>query len=140
MQRAQVGVGVLIVRDGLFLLQKRTGSHGAETWSTPGGHIDMGETPVQTAIRETKEETSLTIASGAVIAITNDVFEREGKHYITLWVLAEGIGDDTIVLKQDEAIKHGWFPLDAFPSPLFAPLENLLNGKSLIPCDVSSLT
>ncbi len=139
MDRAKVGVGVLVAKDGLLLLQKRTGSHGAETWSAPGGHIDYGETPVETAIRETKEETGLTIGSGRIVAITNDVFEKESKHYVTLWVLAEDIGDDAIVLKKDEASEYGWFPLDALPAPLFLPLANLLSGKSLIPFDPSSL-
>ena len=140
MERANVGVGTLIVRDGLFLLQKRTGSHGEGTWSTPGGHIDFGETPVQTAVRETKEETGLAIGGGKVVAMTNDVFESDGKHYVTIWVLAEDVGDDEIVLKTDESSEHGWFPLDAFPSPLFVPLQNLLNGGSLIPFDLQTLS
>ncbi len=139
MDRAKVGVGVLIVKDGLLLLQKRTGSHGEGSWSCPGGHIEFGETPEQTAIRETKEEVGLTIGGGQIVALTNDLFEVEQKHYITIWVLAEDIGDEEIVLKKDETSEHGWFPIDTLPSPLFVPLGNLLNGRSLIPFDHSTL-
>ncbi|MBI5346885.1 MAG: NUDIX domain-containing protein, partial [Chlamydiae bacterium] len=31
------------------------------TWLPPGGHVDPNETPVETAIREVKEETGLDI-------------------------------------------------------------------------------
>ena len=43
-RHAGVGVGVLIIRNGKILLIKRTGSHGAGTWSPPGGHIDRKST------------------------------------------------------------------------------------------------
>lgn len=45
----RVGVGVLIFRNGLLLLGKRSGSHGAGDWSAPGGHLEYGETPQQRA-------------------------------------------------------------------------------------------
>lgn len=138
-QRAQLGTGVLILKDDLLLLQKRASSHGEGTWSTPGGHIEYGETPERTAIRETEEEVGLTIGGGRIVAITNDVFENEEKHYVTLWLLAEDIGDDPIILKADETSDYGWFPLDALPSPLFLPMQTLLQGGSLIPFDLSSL-
>lgn len=139
MERAKVGTAVLIVKDGLILLQKRVGSHGAGTWSTPGGHIEYGETPEQTVIREAKEEMGLTIDQATIVAITNDVNAGEGKHYVTLWLRASGIGDDNIILN-NESSDYGWFPLDAFPTPLFAPMADLLNGKSLIPFDLTSLS
>jgi 8-oxo-dGTP diphosphatase len=139
MERAKVGVGVLVVRDGLFLFLKRAGAHEGGTWCTPGGHIDYGETPVETAIRETKEETGITLAGGKIVGITNDVFEGTPNHYVTLWVLPDAVGDEGVTLKEDESSEYGWFPIDALPSPLFRSTENLLNGKSLIPFDVSSL-
>ncbi len=40
MPAPQVGVGVLILRDGKVLLGRRKGSHGAGCWSAPGGHLD----------------------------------------------------------------------------------------------------
>lgn len=139
MDRPGIGVGVLIVRDGKLLLRKRVRSHGEGTWSLAGGHLEYGETPERCAIRETLEETGLTIASGTVVALTTDIFEPEGKHYVTIWVKAEGIGEGDIVLDPTEASDYGWFPLDALPSPLFPPLENLLNGGSMIPFDPLSL-
>ncbi len=47
----KIGVGVLIIRDGKLLLGRRKGSHGAATWSAPGGHLEYGETPEACARR-----------------------------------------------------------------------------------------
>ncbi|HEU5357581.1 MAG TPA: NUDIX domain-containing protein, partial [Gemmatimonadales bacterium] len=50
--RPQLGVGVLILREGKLLLGQRRGSHGAGTWAPPGGHLDSGESVEQCACRE----------------------------------------------------------------------------------------
>lgn len=62
--------------------RRRTGS-----WQLPGGHLEKGEGLLQGAARETKEETGLDVEAQGVIATTNDVFEREDKHYVTYFVL-----------------------------------------------------
>ena len=41
----------------LLLLKHRFGGH----WSFPTGHVESGETECETALREVKEETGLTI-------------------------------------------------------------------------------
>ena len=53
-EKAQVGVSVLVKKGDRILLEKRQHtSHGNGTWGPPSGHIDFGEAPEQTAIRET---------------------------------------------------------------------------------------
>ena len=41
-------------------------------WSFPGGHLEMGETVLETAKRETMEETSLDIDSFELISLANE--------------------------------------------------------------------
>ncbi|HEX6995608.1 MAG TPA: NUDIX domain-containing protein [Gammaproteobacteria bacterium] len=60
---------------------RRTNVHGDGTWSAPGGHIDKGESLEQCAQREVFEETGVTIKNIRFLAVTNDIFEAEGKHY-----------------------------------------------------------
>ena len=60
--------------------------HGAGSWSTPGGHLEFGESLEECAIRETKEETGVSITDVKFRAVTNDIFEESGKHYITIWM------------------------------------------------------
>lgn len=138
MDRPKVGIGVILVRDGGLLLRKRIGKHANGTWSFPGGHLESGETPEECAIRETMEETGLTIESARVVALTNDVFP-DGGHYVTIWMKADGISDFDVVLDPTEASEYGWFPPDALPSPLFPSLVSLLQGGSLIPFEPESL-
>ncbi len=139
MDRPKVGTAVFIVRDGLLLMQRRAGPHGEGTWSVPGGHVEFGETPEETAIRETFEETGVSIRSARIVAITNDVFDESGKHYVTLWLLADGVGNETPRPLHDETSDVGWFGPDELPSPLFAPLPRLIDGGSLIPFNFRSL-
>lgn len=46
----RVGVGVIITKDQHVLLLRRHSVHGAGTWSTPGGHLDFGESPEACAL------------------------------------------------------------------------------------------
>lgn len=139
MDRAKVGVGVIIVRDGKVLLIRRTGSHGSGTWSVPGGHIDGGESPSETAVRETKEETNIDIDGADLVGVTNDVFEAEGKHYVTLWMRSRGTPRGEVTLNERESSDYAWFDHAHLPSPRFVPFDNLLAGRSMVPFDFRSL-
>lgn len=46
--------------EGKFLIQKTSKEKG-DVFSTTGGHVDSGETPLDTIIRETKEEIGVSI-------------------------------------------------------------------------------
>ncbi|HYK85592.1 MAG TPA: NUDIX domain-containing protein [Ktedonobacteraceae bacterium] len=129
-KQAKVGVSVLISKGDRILLEKRQHTHGAGTWGPPSGHIDYGETPEQTAIRETKEETGVTISNPKFRVVTNDVFEKEQKHYITVWFEAEYVSGEPKVSAPEEESDVGWFTWDNLPQPLFLPLQHLLEGKT----------
>lgn len=119
----------MIEREGRVLLMRRVGAHGAGTWSTPGGHLDYGETPDQCAIREVIEETGLRVHRAVFRGITNDVFDERGLHYITIWMQVEIESGEATLAAPDEAAEIGWFAWDALPQPLFLPLANLLAGR-----------
>lgn len=53
------GSAVIIHQDNRVLLQKRDDGH----WGIPGGLMEVGESFEETAVREVKEETGLTLAS-----------------------------------------------------------------------------
>lgn len=129
----RVGVGVIIIRDEQVLLLKRKNVHGSGSWSTPGGHLDFGESPEECAIREAKEETGLDIRDIRFRAVTNDLFEAEGKHYITLWMEGECLSGEAVVNAAYEMSEVDWFAWDKLPEPLFLPFRNLLDGKCYPP-------
>ena len=82
----RVGIAVFIFKDGQFLMMQRQGSHGTGTWSVPGGHLEFGESFEDTARREVLEETGVEITNIRFGGVTNDVFESDGKHYVTIWL------------------------------------------------------
>jgi 8-oxo-dGTP diphosphatase len=51
-------------------------------WDAPGGKLESGETPIQAAVRELKEETGLTVDPAAVIG---ECYVPEGKVAVFVW-------------------------------------------------------
>jgi 8-oxo-dGTP diphosphatase len=132
MRYPAVGVALIIHKGDAVLLVRRCHSHGEGTWATPGGHLEYGETFEQCALRETMEETGLEVSDVRYLAITNDVFEAEGKHYITIWMEGQFAGGEPVV-NEDELSELGWFVWDTLPEPLFLPLRNLLTRQNRYP-------
>ncbi|MCB1180269.1 MAG: NUDIX domain-containing protein [Leptospiraceae bacterium] len=128
-QFVRVGVSVFIKRENKILLGKRIGSHGAETWACPGGHIEFGETPIDTLKREVEEETGLSISNIQKLNFTNDIFTKENKHYITLFYTAESKTGEPQILEPHKCKEWKWFLPNDLPDPLFLPIENLLKEQ-----------
>jgi 8-oxo-dGTP diphosphatase len=82
--RPKVGVGVVVRKDG-----KRKNAHGDGSRSFPGGHLEFREEVEDCARRETMEETNLTIKNIRMGPFTNDIFEKENKHYITVYAISD---------------------------------------------------
>lgn len=127
--QVRVGVGVIIVRNNRILLGERTGSHGANTWATPGGHLEVGESIEECAKREVLEETGLALTSVKKFSFTNDIFEKEGKHYATLFVIAASDDGEAQIREPDKCKQWQWFEFNKLPEPLFLPLVNLLKDE-----------
>lgn len=130
----RVGVGVIVVRDGRVLLGRRTGSHGEGRWSFPGGHLEFGETVEGCARREVLEETGLVLHDLRPAPWTSDVFEAEGKHYVTLFMQARCTGEPQL-LEPHRCEGWQWFDVSALPRPLFQPIDSLL-ATGFVPQDL----
>ncbi len=63
-----------------LLLTRRAATLRAHAgqWALPGGRMDEGETPEQTALRELHEEVGLELAPGAVLGRLDDYATRSG--------------------------------------------------------------
>ncbi|SDJ54368.1 ADP-ribose pyrophosphatase YjhB, NUDIX family [Ferrimonas sediminum] len=125
MTHPKVGIGVIIHRDdGKILVGKRKGSH-APYYSIPGGHLELGETFEQTAIREVKEETGLTISNPQVIAITNNLrtYREEGQHFVSVVLVAPHGGDTPVNCEPDKCEGWQWVDPTRLPQPHFDASE-----------------
>lgn len=130
MDQPRVGVGIIVRRNDEVLLLRRKNVHGEGTWSTPGGHLDPGETPEECAVREVREETGVEVGSVRFLAITNDVFKKEKRHYVTVWMEATYLSGTETVAAEHEMSEVGWYPATSLPNNLFLSLQNLLDGRS----------
>ena len=128
-KNVRVGVGVFIMKDGKFLMQQRHGSHGEGTWSVPGGHLEFGEQFEDTAKRKVKEETNLAIKNIRFGAVTNDYFDEENKHYVTIWMLSDWASGKERITEPDKCLSQAWYTFDNLPSPLFLPWRQLLDSE-----------
>lgn len=124
--RPKVGIGVCVIKDGQILLGQRLNAHGDGTWCFPGGHLEFGESFEDCARREVAEESGLTIKKPIFVTCTNDIFVKENKHYITVYMKAAWQQGEPQVLEPNKMAKWQWFNWDNLPSPLFLPMQNLL--------------
>ena len=119
--RPKVGICVVIINsDGKVLVGKRTGSH-AQKYAIPGGHLELGETFEQCAIREVKEETNLDINNPIVIGITNNLetYKEEGKHYISVVVLVKEYSGKLQLMEPEKCEEWIWCKPNEVPEPHF---------------------
>lgn len=121
----RVGVAVFVRRGDRFLLGRRRGSHGAGAWALPGGHLEFGESIEACARREVEEETGLEVGAIRPGPYSNDIFDAEGLHYVTLFVVAEAPTGEPELREPEKCEGWEWHRWSELPEPLFLPLRSL---------------
>ena len=138
-QGVKVGVAVILLNEKNELLVGRRDnvSSGNDSWGLPGGGMEAGELPKETANREMKEETSLKIIDLDKLefaSFTNDSFmEESGEHWITLYFLCR-YDNWTGQVKRVEPHKckeWRWVDVNNIPEPFFCDWARDPNLKLL---------
>jgi 8-oxo-dGTP diphosphatase len=87
-ERPVVGVGGVVISQGLALLVRRANPPLQGEWSIPGGMLEVGETLVEGVRRELEEETGIEARVHGVIEVFERIsFDAAGKaayHYVVL--------------------------------------------------------
>src|SRR5215470_9393973 len=95
LKRAAVAIALTAsetTSEAAFLLTRRAAglrAHRAQ-WALPGGRCDAGETQVQSALRELREELGLDLAADAVLGQLDDYPTRSGYLITPVVVWADG--------------------------------------------------
>ena len=88
-----VGVGAVVFRDGEVLLVRRGQEPAKDSWSLPGGLVELGESMVAAIHRELAEETGITVRLLGVAAVLERIFpDPEGRiayHYVLVDFLCD---------------------------------------------------
>lgn len=123
----RVGCYAWIEREGQVLLahwrQADPGGREMSGWTLPGGGMEIGETPEQTAVREVREESGLDVELGPLLGVR------------TIWIAPERrLSDPTRPMQSFQVVYRGvvtggeltvevggstddvrWVPLGALP-------------------------
>lgn len=122
------GVGVAVVDDGRILLVQRGREPGRGLWAVPGGKVDMGETLVEAARREAREETGLDVEVEEVVWAGESIGPGHPPewHYVLVDFRARRTGGHPVA--GDDAARVGWFSVEeARRLPLTPTMPALLD-------------
>ena len=122
----RVGLAVFVIKGDKVLMSLRLKSLGENTWQLPGGHLEFFESFEDCARREVLEESGVVISDVEFVAVTNDLFVEENKHYVTIFLRARYVSGTPQVLEPGKCLSWDWFSWDELPSPLFLPLESFV--------------
>lgn len=96
----------VIVEEGRLLLVHRRADDGAPPWVLPGGNAEPGESAEEAAVRETLEETGLTVVAWAVLG--ERVHPATGRHLT--YVACDVITGTARVADSEELDAVEWVP------------------------------
>lgn len=127
----RLGAIAVLVEGDRVLLAQRSKSPDKGLWGFPGGHVEPGETALEAARRELREETGL--EARAVEYLTNiDVIRHDAAgrvivHYLLAAVLcADPVGT---ARPDDDAMDVAWFPVEDVRSgtlPMSAQVDEVM--------------
>ena len=106
----------VVVDDGHMLLVDH---RNAQMWLPPGGHVDPGEYPRTTVLRELAEELGLSpmhaIAAPLMLTVTSTVGLSAGHTDVSLWYVLHADRRQTITWDENEFSGIRWFACDDVP-------------------------
>ncbi|MFB7917981.1 NUDIX hydrolase [Streptomyces sp. NPDC056061] len=125
----QSGIAVaVVVREGRVLMVCRRVGEGRLSWQFPAGEVGPGETPEDTAVRETREETGLDVAAVKSLGgRAHPVSDR-----LMSYTACEVVGGTAHVADTEELaelawVAHGEIP-QYVPHELFGPVQEYLDA------------
>lgn len=119
----------IVVHGGRVLMVRRRVREGELMWQFPAGAIEPGETPERAAVRETAEETGLTVE--AVKLLGERVHPKTGRamSYTACAVVSgEARVADAEELDAVAWVAHGEIP-QYVPYGLFGPVQDYLDSS-----------
>lgn len=92
--------GAIIINDDKVLVLQQVAGH----WGFPKGHVEEGETEVETAKREIKEETNLDVEINEEYRYSETYSPAEGIEKEVIYFIAKRVGGD--IKEQKEEVKR----------------------------------
>lgn len=127
----KTGIGVMIKDGNKILLGHRVknaidtgGIYEPDSWTLPGGKQEYDETMIETAIRETKEETNLDVSDVSIFTAFDDF--GPNKHYVTIQCIAGSYKGELKVMEPDKIDEWRFFDLNELPDVIYSPSRKFI--------------
>ncbi len=128
--RPVVGVGIVLWRQGRVALVRRGKPPRQGQWSLPGGAQKLGETVLEAAVREVREETGLALVDPRIVDVV-DLVERDAEgrvryHYTLVEVTGRAVGGTGEAASDAAAL--AWFtPGEIVALPLWEETKRIVH-------------
>jgi 8-oxo-dGTP diphosphatase len=126
--RPAIAAAVIVHGDRFLLVQRRV-SEGSLSWQFPAGEIEPSEAAEEAAVRETREETGLTVSARVVLG--ERVHPNTGRTMI--YVACEVTAGEAYVADEDELADVAWCALDEIgayvPYGFYGPVQEYLEAQ-----------
>lgn len=93
--------GIIIHEQRLLIVRRAAADFGGGTWECPGGKIDFGELPVDSLIREIKEETQLTVTPKHLLYASSFLTHPNRQIILLMYVCATNQTDVQLSAEHD---------------------------------------
>jgi 8-oxo-dGTP pyrophosphatase MutT (NUDIX family) len=113
---------VIFDEDKVLVIQQVKGH-----WGFPKGHVEEGETEVETAIREIKEETNLDVEIDDIHRYVERYSPEKGIEKDVVFFIAKKVGGEIKVQEEEVKATEWLLPNDAMDRLTFDSSKNILS-------------
>jgi len=115
---------VLIDPDQRILLVRRNVEPGIGEWCLPGGFIEIGETPSQTAVREIREEIGIEIKTPQLLGVGSHLNGYYGD--VLIIGFSTDVNPDDLLVPGDDVSEALYYPINDRPKMIFRVHEEFV--------------
>jgi 8-oxo-dGTP pyrophosphatase MutT (NUDIX family) len=122
----ELSASVVLWRGEEILVMKRAGGFSAGGWFIPGGHVEQGERPIESAARELFEEAGITL-DPADLTLVDIMSYETGRGTAHTIIYNASCADATEAVINDEHIYQRWMTPEAYIARFLA--EDMLRAR-----------
>lgn len=121
-----IGCEIFFQQENSLLFGKRKNCYGEGMWGLPGGHLEHGESLIDCAKRELKEELGIYGTEFMLVAMTDNIDERG--HYVHASFLLKSFTGEIQCMEPHLCSEWRFFALNNLPQEIFKPHQKILRA------------